>query len=180
MTRQPGWVAATAITALVALVVSAPAPDALLAAGTASYEASVQAQIDAQLTAFPGGKQISEIEVAYDGGRFVITFARPTHSVAGTADCPSGWYCFYDGINFGYPRGKLSDCGWQNLATWGWDDRTESVHYNVSTGSVTFIDNDGGRGTAGDLGLFSLGPGNPIDNDVDPFRNMADSTERFC
>jgi hypothetical protein len=180
MRSSPGWVTALAVTMVATLLFSGSAPEALVTAGAVTAESSVQTQIDAQLAAYPGGKQINATEIAYDGGRFVITFARPPQSVAGTPDCPSGWYCIYDGIDFTYPRGKLSDCGWVDLTWYGWNNRTESVQYNISTGSTSFTDTDSGLAVDGDLGLFSVGASNPVDNNVDPYRNMVDEATRFC
>lgn len=141
---------------------------------------SVQAQIDQQLAKYPGGKQINATEVAYANGAFVITFARPDVSINGVADCPSGWFCFYDHTNYGYPRGKLSDCGWQDLAGYGWQDRIESVHYNMSSGSVTYIEHSGPPDHSGDYGLFNVGVSNRFMSDVYPYRNMANHVYRFC
>jgi len=105
---------------------------------------SVQGQINAQLAAYPGGIQINATEVSYGGGRFVITFARSGGATTlATADCPSGWYCFYDGVNYTYPRGRLSDCGYQDLGTWGWRNRVDSAYYNLSRGSTAFVENSG-------------------------------------
>ncbi|WP_371661816.1 peptidase inhibitor family I36 protein [Streptomyces sp. NBC_00280] len=44
--------------------------------------------------------------------------------------CPDNWFCFYDGTNW-VTRGRLSDCGWQNLANWGWQNRIESTYNNT-------------------------------------------------
>lgn len=70
-------------------------------------------------------------------GALVVTLDAPVGSYA-AADCPYGWFCFYDLPNFGYPRGKLSSCGWQNLANWSWQFRVESAHYNLDSGYVAF------------------------------------------
>jgi hypothetical protein len=137
----------------------------------------VQAQIDAHLAAYPGGTQISPTEVSYGDGMFVMTFERPSYSIEGSPDCPGGWFCFYDYINYGYPRGKLSDCGKQDLAKWGWRDRTESVHYHQTSGSVAFIADLGG---GVEYYLFSVNTSRRAINDVGWARNMADLVLRFC
>ncbi|HCT76338.1 MAG TPA: hypothetical protein DGT23_07065 [Micromonosporaceae bacterium] len=149
-------------------------------AGQAAPAPSIQAQIDAHLAAYPGGKQINATEVSYAAGGFVITFARTQPGITGIADCPSGWFCFYEHTNFGYPRGKLSSCGWQDLAWWGWHDRTEAVHYNQYGGSVVFISHTGPPDHSGDYGLFSVSPSRRTISDVYPYRNMADHVYRFC
>jgi hypothetical protein len=111
----------------------------------------------------PGGEAVNDNEISYGGGVFVVTL-RPLGAL-GVPDCPSGWYCFYDKIDFGYPRGKLSACGRQDLANWGWQYRIESAHYNMSAGYVVFYYND--------LPLFSVGVDNRTLSDVDPYRNLA-------
>lgn len=134
--------------------------DALLHRDAIS-RAELQQQIQLQLQRFPDGMQIAENEVAYDGGAFVMTFALPEQAIAPRAapDCPAGWFCFYDHPNFGYPRGKLSDRGWQDLASFGWSDRIESVHNNTST-AVEFINHfdfgDPANGHTFDFVIFTV------------------------
>jgi hypothetical protein len=115
----------------------------------AKTQQELQAQIAQHLQRFPGGKQINDNEISYADGKFIITFAKPNgpqsdSSVMRASDCTAGWYCFYDGINFTYPRGRLSDCGWQDLFDFGWSDRTESVA-QTSPGSiwVSYIGHEG-------------------------------------
>ncbi len=152
----------------------------LTAGGPAAAPASpVQAQIDAHLAAHPGGRQVNATEIAYGGGAFVMSFAPPGQHIQGVPDCPPGWFCFYDRVNFGWPRGRLSDCGWQDLADWGWQDRTESAHNNQAAGSVSFI-NHGSRADHGDdQVVFSVAAGRAI-GDVYPYRNTADHVYRYC
>lgn len=172
---------------LASLVVAIAAGIATIAAiGTSPASADalaaspVQAQINQHLAAYPGGKQINATEVSYAGGRFVITFARPAGaSTLVTADCPWNWFCFYDNLDFGYPRGKLSDCGWQDLYWWGWQDRTESAYYNMPSGSVAFIDHAGGTGHSNDPTLFTLSTSKRSLAQV-PYPNRADHVNRSC
>jgi hypothetical protein len=167
----------TALTAFLVLVVLI-APAAPVTAAAPSTKATAQELINAQLAAAPGGKQISPTEVSY--GDFVVTVVRTDNTSVG-ADCPAGWFCFYDRVNYGYPRGKLSSCGWQDLATWAWNDRTESVHYNLSTGSVSFINHGTRPDHSDDRVLFSVGVSNRYLSDVGPAnRNIADHVYRFC
>lgn len=141
----------------------------------------VQAQIDAHLRAYPGGVQTGPTEISYDNGVFVMDFVRSTPGTDGVADCPSGWFCFYDSTNFGYPRGKLSDCGWQDLAEWGWQNRTESAHYNMATGSVAFINHASGQSSHSfDVAVFGIGTSAPTIADTSPYRNTADHVQRYC
>lgn len=134
--------------------------------------------LEAYLAAHPGGTKINDREISYGGGKFIVTVTRSVGVLAGP-DCPSNWFCFYDGLNYGYPRGRLSDCGWQDLAGWGWQDRTESVHYNMTRGSVWFQNHlSGGHGN--DVNLFNVGVSLRTRSDVSPYRNMADHVNRSC
>lgn len=138
-------------------------------------DSTVQAKVDAWLAAYPGGRQISATDIAYDGGRFVVSLAPAGGLISAEPDCTAGWFCFYDGVNFTYPRGRLSDCGLQDLARWGWRNRTESAHYNMSTGSTAFI-ND----AATDTVLFTIGTSRRTIADVGSARNRADLVYRSC
>jgi hypothetical protein len=135
-------------------------------------------EITAYLAAHPGGTPINDNEISYGGGAFIVTLNAPPHTL-GAPDCPLNWFCFYDRTDFGYPRGKLSSCGWQDLATWGWQDRTESVYYNLP-GYVVFINHAGGISHANDYPLFTVSAGNRALADVAPYRNMADHVDRHC
>lgn len=158
------------LTGLLAGPALAPAP-----AGPASAAPDpVPAQVAAYLAAHPGGRQISATDIEY-GGVFVVTVVRPAGALA-APDCPAGWFCFYDRTNFNYPRGKLSDCGDQDLGRWGWRNRTESVHYNISSGKATFINESG----ATDTSLFTVSSSRRTIADVSPHRNKADYVYRYC
>lgn len=135
---------------------------------------AIQLQVDAYRAKHPGGVQVGAADIAYDEGRFVVTIARTSGTALSGADCPSGWYCFYDGINFAYPRGRLSDCGYQDLGTWGWRNRTESAAYNFNTGSVTFVD------TATYTNLFTVSTTVRSNANVGAGRNRADTVYRNC
>ncbi|WP_412539986.1 peptidase inhibitor family I36 protein [Longispora sp. K20-0274] len=100
--------------------------------------AVMQQQINLQLSLYPGGKQISTNEVSYDGGNFVITFAKPASqmsmlSTGGMGYCPSPWFCFWDDEYYGGAMGKLSSYGAQDLGRYGWSDRIESVWNRTDT-----------------------------------------------
>ena len=159
---------------LMAVLFTAPPMPAV--ADPSTNAADLQRQIDAQLAAHPGGKQLNASQISYANGAFIITMARP----AGTApnpDCPAGWFCFYEYTGFGYPRGQLSSCGWQDLAWWGWNDRVESVHSNQTRGKVTFLNHGLSPTHSDDVALFSITPGQAR-ADVSPYRNIADHVYR--
>ncbi|WP_426514432.1 peptidase inhibitor family I36 protein [Dactylosporangium sp. McL0621] len=142
----------------------------LALAGAAAGAAPVAADAAAYLVVHPGGRLIGG-DIAYGGGAFVVTLHAPPRTDA-LIDCPSGWFCFYDRPDYGYPRGKLSDCGWQSLAWWGWQDRVESAYYNLSRGSVQFLD--------GGTGLFQIGTAARAIGDAGSGRNRATDVYRYC
>ncbi|MER5418729.1 peptidase inhibitor family I36 protein [Streptosporangium roseum] len=173
--------AAMLVTAASAAQAEAPAlspdPDASLLRQQATSPAQLQEQVDLQLRLYPGGKQINDHEVAYDGGKFVITFAQPGRQLLASPDCPSGWFCFYDYANYGYPRGKLSDCGWQDLSAYGWHDRTSSVHNRTS--STVAYDNHTVGGHDNDEYMFSNFSGQASSLFASQ-SNKADHVYRYC
>ncbi|WFE33948.1 hypothetical protein [Micromonospora sp. WMMD975] len=123
------------------------------------------------LAAHPGGVPVGANEISYGDGALLVTLRAPAGTYA-TADCPLGWYCFYDRPDFGYPRGKLSDCGRQNLATWQWQFRVASAHYNIPSGSVTFYYNQ--------TALFTVSARSRVLADAGPDRDWANYVNRPC
>lgn len=161
-----------------AILVLAVLPGTSAAAGPHPTP-DLQRKVDHYLAAHPGGVQISDTEISYGNGRFIVAVAPARGVAAGTADCPRGWFCFYERTGFGYPRGQLSDCGWQDLAWWNWHDRTASAHYNSATGYVVFY-NHRGSDHSGDYAIFSLDTVVRADSNVSPYLDMADHVRRFC
>ncbi|WP_320065010.1 hypothetical protein [Micromonospora sp. RTGN7] len=101
-----------AVAAGLLMAFSAPGP------ATAAAAADRFTSARTYLAAHPGGTILSDNEISYRGGEFVVTLRAPIET-AGTADCPSGWYCFYDSPNFGYPRGRLYPPGrWIRCNNW--------------------------------------------------------------
>jgi hypothetical protein len=148
----------------------------------ATSNAQLQRQIDTQLRIAPGGKQTAANEVTYDGGKFVVTFAMPGQKKAfAVEDCPNGWFCFYDHTGYGYPRGKLSDCFWQDLGRYGWNDRTESSS-NGTNADVEYINHydmgNPANGHSYDQYLWDDMPAFAKGNV--PYPNTADHVYRFC
>lgn len=142
----------------------------------ARSDAELREQIALQLKIAPGGKQTSPNEVSYDNGKFVVTYALPEQVALGVADCPSGWFCFYQDINFGYPRGKLSDCGTQDLAPYGWRDRISSAD-NSTTNSVEYWEYLNYETT---LYLFTNYNPGAISYVGDDYNDRADIVHRNC
>lgn len=153
--------------ALAVLLAAAAAPPAVAAPPGGDRFAFVRDY----LSTHPGGAMLNDNEVSYQGGEFVVTLRGPI-GTQGTADCPAGWYCFYESPNFGYPRGRLADCGRQGLFTWSWQYRVESAHYNIVHGSAAFYYYD--------TRLFEVGAGNRVRSDAAPYRNWANYVVRYC
>ncbi|MGN9808195.1 hypothetical protein ACTMSW_02390 [Micromonospora sp. BQ11] len=150
------------------LVGTGPAP-AWAAMGD---RAAARQELARFLAAHPGGTVLNDNEVSYHGGALVVTLRAPVGTY-GFADCPWGWFCFYEWPNYGYPRGKLSSCGWQNLATWQWQFRVESAHYNLGSGYVAFR-------YGYDTELFRVSASNRVRSDAAPWRNWANYVYRYC
>jgi hypothetical protein len=131
----------------------------------------------AYLAAHPGGHIIDDNNLSY--GPVTVTVTPPVQPLI-YPDCPAGWFCFYQYTNYGYPRGKLSSCGWQNLATWGWQNRIQSAYYNLLNGAVAFINHIPGTNPAYDQTLFTISVTQRAIPDVYPYRNMADYVYRYC
>ncbi|MFI5835017.1 hypothetical protein ACIA5A_15230 [Micromonospora sp. NPDC051300] len=154
------------------MVVAAVLGGALIAvAAPAPAVAAAHRELTDYLAAHPGGVPVDANEISYGDGALLVTLRAPV-GVHALADCPRGWFCFYDRPDFGYPRGKLSDCGRQNLATWQWQFRIGSAHYNMSSGKATFSYND--------TALFTVGVTNPVRTDAAPWRDWANFVTRRC
>jgi hypothetical protein len=193
VTRRLSAITATGLLVLAAFaspVRAQSATDARLSAAAeiaavlqkpASTMQELERQMTLQLKLAPEGTRISINEISYGGGRFVVTYALPGNTTLGVLDCPSGWFCFYDGPNYTYPRGRLSDCGWQDLASWGWQDRTESVH-NATNSRVYFIEHQDygnpGNGHTYDYVPFFFLPGGYTPTLNAP--NLVDHVNRAC
>ncbi|MFJ5265300.1 peptidase inhibitor family I36 protein [Streptomyces sp. NPDC088387] len=136
---------------------------------------SVQAQVDRQLRIAPGGEQTGRNEVSYNDGSFVVTFAPPGAEPLGLSDCPSGWFCFWDGGSYTGSMGQLSSCGWQDLDDFGWSDRVSSV-YNRTSDDVRYYNHH----DSGDELLFTNQAGKNGNLTTGTSNNKADHVNRLC
>lgn len=71
----------------------------------------LQDQVDRILEAHPGGTQIAENQIAWDGGDVVLTI--PSEDVSGLAavgSCATGRFCAYSGSNQGGLQLSFSSC----------------------------------------------------------------------
>jgi hypothetical protein len=135
--------------------------------GQVNAEKALQAGVEREMRANPGGVQTAPDEISYGGGRFVVTVTKPGQQAART--CPSGWYCFWDGYNYTGNRGRLSSCGEQALAPYGWANRIKSV-YNLSPNTVRFRDYA--------TGAWEEFPSGSYDNAYFPL--IHDAADRRC
>lgn len=121
-------------------------------AGLSKSEVSkLQGQIDKQMAMTPGGKQIGVNQVSWRDGKVVMTFPLPGEKKAravneplgalGTPNCSYLWTCLYEHANFDGRRLTWSDCNFENLADWGFNDKTTSWHNNQSRGTQTHVYN---------------------------------------
>ncbi|MFY1623643.1 hypothetical protein ACN268_10585 [Micromonospora sp. WMMD735] len=165
----------------------------------ARNDVELQAQINAHLKRAPGGVQISKNQISYMGGKFIMTFALPgqvegtdptrsapdvaadptnSTALAGSSKCSALWFCFFDGVNYTYPRGQLSDCGFQDLNSFGWVDRVESVAQNLLGGYVDYRNHTSG-GHGNDEFLFFTDTLYTQHSTV-PYPNVADHVYNNC
>ncbi|MBB5868588.1 hypothetical protein F4553_001967 [Allocatelliglobosispora scoriae] len=146
-------------------------------AATRTADLSVQEQIDAYLATSPDGVQINANELSYRDGAMIVTFRKPGATTSAmTADCPYGYFCLYESVNYVFPRAIFRDCGWQDLYP-KWYDRARSIAYNLPYGSVDFI-NHGKADHVGDTVLFSLSSSRRSIFDVSPHRDEIDHVRR--
>jgi hypothetical protein len=148
--------------ALTVLSVSGPASAATTLDGTITAQAEraglsrsevagLQKQIDEQMALTPGGKQIGVNQVAWRDGKAVMTFPLPGEKQAravdepvgtlGSANCSYTWTCLYEHANYDGRRLTWSDCGFVNLSSWNFIDKTSSWHNNQTSGTVTKVYN---------------------------------------
>ena len=114
----------------------------------------VQGEVDAVLRARPGGTQISQYEVSWQGGQVVLALPAPAHSRtavpivtpgmvapgAGSSDsCPwsftARYTCFYADAGFNGRRLQFADTycsGPVNFADWGFANTTSSWVNNTA------------------------------------------------
>ncbi|MGW0232865.1 peptidase inhibitor family I36 protein [Streptomyces sp. NPDC002996] len=116
-----------------------------------SEVADLQKQIDEQMAATPGGKQIGVNQVSWRDGNAVMTWPLPGEKKAravdepigalGSPNCSYAWTCLYEHRDFDGRRLTWSDCAFVNLANWSFNDKTSSWHNNQTSGTQTHVYN---------------------------------------
>jgi hypothetical protein len=86
-------------------------------------------------------------------------FAPSASAVIG--DCPAQYFCLWDGDSFNGDRVQFHDNGWQNLSSFGFNDRASSAYNNTNRYARISVDAGGagnrlcfGPGVAGSLPNF--------------------------
>jgi len=76
-------------------------------------------------------------------------------STQGTADCPAGWLCIYEGTNWDGRRLQFNDEFWHSLAPYGFQKMTSSWHNNQDCAWWQSKNDNGtlGNGSGGNLDL---------------------------
>ncbi|MEU6919217.1 peptidase inhibitor family I36 protein [Streptomyces olindensis] len=113
--------------------------------------AALQKQIDRQMAFTPGGEQIGVNQVAWRGGKTIMTFPLPGEKQAravdepvgtlGTANCSYTWTCLYEHDDYDGRRLTWQDCAFNNLADYDFNDKASSWHNNQTRGTVTRVYN---------------------------------------
>jgi len=117
-------------------------------------------EIAQALSEHPGGVQINKDQIAWNNGTVVLTIpsepqpaaqdSKGPIALATVHGCPSGWFCFYQDINFNANtagrRLQFSDCSSggtaQFLTDYGFGNQTSSWVVNKSLGFVDVIDSE--------------------------------------
>jgi peptidase inhibitor family I36 len=148
--RKIGLLTLALLTAFLGLAVTTSADAQPQAAS------SVQSQIAQLLHAHPGGVQISPTQIAWHGGSVVLTLsAAGSRTVTPNTTwhgCPSGWYCFYQNIDFNQNTSgrmlQFQDCTpggtIQYFSTYGFRNETSSWVVNRSLNFVNVNDTETG------------------------------------
>jgi hypothetical protein len=180
--RRVSWLAC-AVLALSALLVPAgsaagesrrPSPTSATSSGTRVVDPGVrrleseisriESDISRVLRASPGAVRTGPLEVSWDGGAVVSTWAPrssdvyrtgtqrldagPSGQVAAATSvggCPDGtyvhWFCFYENASFGGRMLQFRDCpSTQSLASYGFANQTTSWVNNRSGVTITVYD----------------------------------------
>lgn len=91
----------------VSVFLAAPAMASPHSTPTASVAAVLRAEIKAQLAYNPSGTVISDNEVSYDNGHFIVTVPTPGAVPAYAGGCPSGWLCIFSGADYTVHEGRV-------------------------------------------------------------------------
>lgn len=119
-------------------------------------QADLQLEIEELLVQHPTAFQISDHEIAWNDGTVVLSLPVPEgegakiEAAATVEGCPSGWFCFYQHINFNRGQSgrrlQFSDCAsagvTQFLTDYGFQNQTSSWVVNKSLNFVNVNDFD--------------------------------------
>ena len=94
--------------AAAALLVFAPGVGAAQAATS-----PLQLGIDEILAAYPGGTQVGEREISWDGGEVILTL-EPEFTTFAVGNCATGSFCAYTGANRSGTKVSFTNCSATN------------------------------------------------------------------
>jgi hypothetical protein len=136
------------------LVVGACAGETFSDEAAASGAHDVSVEMQALLDEFPEATQVDDRTISWDDGKVMLVLpedpsaapppdsetaeAAPvavlSQALTGSAahNCPSGWYCVYEHASWGGRRLQFSDCSRNDLANYGFRDKTTSWVNNGS------------------------------------------------
>lgn len=82
-------------------------------------------------------------------------------AMANREDCPSQYFCLWDGASYGGTRVQFHDNGWQNLTDYGFNDLASSVYNNTNRYAKIAVNINGGgeKVCIGPHGYTSFGGG---------------------
>lgn len=158
---------AVAMPLMVSPVTTAPTA---LAADDDERRIRLQDEMDAYLTTYPGGSQISDNALTYLDGEVVIVFPVPDSRVAPSGlgsnvrdtelarrvqaqvtssssvyGCPGGgWYCFYTDSNFGGRRLQFFSTCADFAADWGFNNSVSAWVNTNPYSQIVALDYSGG------------------------------------
>lgn len=154
-TRSILLAAAAALTGAMMTASSvAAAPDTDAVRMTKAQSSQLQARIDHQLAISKSrGVQISQNEIAWKDGKVVMTFPWPEGVVGpqDSSDCESLWTCLYESAGFNRPPNpdgrklRFTDCVFEELANYGFQDKASSWQNNQTDGTITRVYNWNGQ-----------------------------------
>jgi hypothetical protein len=128
-----------------------------------SVDNSLQGEVNRVLAQHPGGRQISDHQIAWNHGSVVLSLPARGHEALAAAGsvqgCPAGWFCFYADLNWGGRKLQFSDCSsggtTQFLTDYGFGNQTSSWVVNRGLNFVNVNDNETGNNLWNEAGNSS-------------------------
>jgi hypothetical protein len=152
---------------------------------TIPWKGTPRPEIAQLLREHPGGVQINEDQIAWNDGNVVLSIpsSPPPQSqdesssvdadisINAASDCPAGWFCLWQDINFTNRRLQFRDANCQNLTNFGFNDLASSW-FNRNGGAYRVYRN------IGCAGLLFTAPSGAQSSNVGPVNN--DQASSIC